>query len=273
MPHFSIITINFNNREGLHKTMQSVFEQSFRDFEYIVIDGGSTDGSAELVKENASRLSYHVSERDGGIYNAQNKGMRQAKGEYLLFLNSGDFLSSPDVLERVFNYRRTEDIVYGDLYLDRGVGQPVYAAQPPELTFEFMIHTTLWHPAAFIRKTLFERLGPYNEELKIVSDYEFFLRAVICESCSTAHVPVAIAVFKTDGIGSSAEYHDLHLRERALVQYKYFDKKSIQAAIRLNELQRSKAVLFARWLDAHPFLKSLVKAGFRSINGIRKLFR
>ena len=86
----SIITINYNNREGLRKTIESVVNQTYRNFEYIIIDGGSTDGSVEVVKEYADRISYWVSEPDNGIYNAMNKGVLAANGKYIQFLNSGD---------------------------------------------------------------------------------------------------------------------------------------------------------------------------------------
>ena len=97
----SIITINYNNLAGLQKTMESVFSQTCKDFEYIVIDGASTDGSAEYIRAHADQLTYWVSEKDTGIYNAMNKGVRAAKGEYLLMLNSGDFLVDDRVIERI----------------------------------------------------------------------------------------------------------------------------------------------------------------------------
>ena len=89
-PLISIITINFNDKIGLQRTFDSVFAQDFNDFEYIVIDGGSNDGSKELIEENTDKISYWISEPDKGIYNAMNKGIKVANGEYLLFLNSGD---------------------------------------------------------------------------------------------------------------------------------------------------------------------------------------
>src|SRR5258705_4030466 len=100
MPRLSIITINYNNLTGLQKTMESVFTQSFADYEYIIIDGCSTDGSKEYIEHYGSRLAYRVSEKDKGVYDAMNKGIVRAKGEYLLMLNSGDYLC-PGVLSHV----------------------------------------------------------------------------------------------------------------------------------------------------------------------------
>ena len=102
MPQLSIITINYNNLAGLQKTFESVFNQTFQDFEYIVIDGGSTDGSKELIEQYHDKIDYWVSEPDSGIYNAMNKGIVRANGEYLQFLNSGDSLLGENILKNVF---------------------------------------------------------------------------------------------------------------------------------------------------------------------------
>ena len=115
MPKLSIITINLNNAEGLRKTIPSVISQTYCDFEYIVIDGGSTDGSVDVIKKYADKLSYWVSEPDAGIYNAMNKGIRKAGGEYCQFLNSGDWLVAPDVTERMAKDMPDCAICYGNM--------------------------------------------------------------------------------------------------------------------------------------------------------------
>ncbi|MFZ3274524.1 MAG: glycosyltransferase, partial [Lutibacter sp.] len=113
----SIITINFNNLEGLKKTMASVLGQTWKEFEYIIIDGGSTDGSAAYIESQSQHLNYWVSESDKGIYNAMNKGIKVAHGEYLLFLNSGDEFYDLEVLEKNNAAIHTEDFVYFDILL------------------------------------------------------------------------------------------------------------------------------------------------------------
>ena len=100
----SIITINLNNVSGLENTLSSVRAQTFRDFEQIVVDGGSSDGSVDVIRANSDWIAQWISEPDSGIYNAMNKGVRMASGDYLLFLNSGDCLASPKVLENVFQH-------------------------------------------------------------------------------------------------------------------------------------------------------------------------
>ena len=109
----SIITVNFNNVEGLRKTAESIVSQTFQDFEWIVIDGGSTDGSKELIEQYSDRIAYWCSEKDSGIYNAMNKGVRYAKGEYINFMNSGDCFADSSVLSDVSERLLDNVILYG----------------------------------------------------------------------------------------------------------------------------------------------------------------
>ena len=140
----SIITINLNNRDGLQKTIDSVVSQTFRDFEWIVIDGGSTDGSKELIEQYADHFSYWVSEPDKGIYNAMNKGIKVAKGEYLQFLNSGDWLVDEKALERCFWHESKADIAYGDLWFCNGEEKERYK-YPNKLTLKYLYDFSLGH--------------------------------------------------------------------------------------------------------------------------------
>ena len=109
--NLSIITVNLNNLTGLQKTMQSVFEQTFTNYEYIIIDGGSTDGSKEWIAQHADKLAYWVSEKDGGVFNAQNKGIVKSKGEYLLFLNSGDYFYTVEAIGALIQNSNNIDII------------------------------------------------------------------------------------------------------------------------------------------------------------------
>ena len=173
----SIITINLNNKAGLQKTIDSVVSQTFKDFEWIVIDGGSTDGSKELIEQYVGHFAYWVSEPDNGIYNAMNKGIKVAKGEYLQFLNSGDWLVDETALERCFSHGFTADIAYGDLWLCEGEVRERYN-YPNQLTLRFLYDFSLGHCASFIRKEVIEN-ELYDERLKIVSDWEFYLKQAL----------------------------------------------------------------------------------------------
>ena len=163
----SIITINYNNREGLSRTLASVAEQTCRDFEYIIIDGGSTDGSVEEIQHHAAIIDYWVSEPDGGIYNAMNKGIAKAQGDYCLFLNSSDMLYSPDIIAKVVPLLDGTDFCAGDIcFLYE---KPEVKVVPDEITAYYMFHSILFHQSTFIRTALL-KAEPYSENYRIVSD-------------------------------------------------------------------------------------------------------
>ena len=209
----TIITVNLNNREGLEKTMNSVFGQTFKDFEYIIIDGGSTDGSEQVISQNQDRLAYWISETDSGIYQAMNKGIAIAKSEYLLFLNSGDFLVDPDTLGKVAPNLDSADIVFGDLrILHKGTYKD--HSFPDKLTFSYFIQKSLGHPAAFIKRELFDQVGRYDESMAICADWGFFIRAVGLYNATYLHIPMIISVFNTDGVSSLPKNHEMMYQER-----------------------------------------------------------
>ena len=228
MPALSIITINYNNRSGLEKTILSVVSQTFKDFEFIIIDGGSKDGSAELLNAHASTITYSVSEKDTGIYNAQNKGIKNAIGDYLLFLNSGDFLCDKHVLENVFSRKLDQDIIYGNMLINWGNKAITQGKMPDTITKEHLFKDTLWHPVSFIKKILFDKYGMYNEKYKLVADYDFFFKVIIQHQVSTKHIDVFICEFNMDGQSSKAENKLIEKQERRLVQESYLTTAEIK---------------------------------------------
>jgi glycosyltransferase involved in cell wall biosynthesis len=202
----SIITVNLNNCDGLRITIESVINQSFSDFEYIIIDGGSTDGSQELIKQYNTRINHWISEPDNGIYHAMNKGTRKADGEYLLFLNSGDWLIGNTVLDKVFESDFNEDIVVGDCNVSNK-GEVVFKVSPPEkISLAAFYNKTIPHQAAFIKRGLFERFGYYSEKYRIHSDFEFFIRTLILQDCSYRHLPLTVTDYNLEGISGREEY-------------------------------------------------------------------
>jgi len=215
----SIITINFNNREGLIKTADSVLSQSFRDFEWILIDGGSSDGSAvviaDLANNTEANVSFWCSEPDNGIYNAMNKGIRKANGEYVLFLNSGDFLVDCDVLGKVFLYSFNEDVVFGDQLWD--YGDELYTLNSPdEVTLKTFIFSNIQHSGvSLIKRALFDTYGYYDESLKIVSDWKWFLHAIGLGHASAKHIDIVMSVFDMGGI--SVRNKDLSDKEKEMI--------------------------------------------------------
>jgi glycosyltransferase involved in cell wall biosynthesis len=232
MAKLSIITVNLNNKQGLEKTIGSVIGQAFTDFEYIVIDGASVDGSIDIIRKNHKKITRWISEKDTGIYNAMNKGLSLANGEYCLFLNSGDYLYSENTLAEVFKMNPVEDIVYGNMIIENPNGEKRHGEMPHNITLEHMIKDTLWHPVSFIKREVFNKYGFYREDLKVVSDYDFFFKNIIKNKVSTRHIPVTIAVFVLNGISSMASNVELIKSERKKVQMQYVDEKM------LNDIQQ-----------------------------------
>ena len=257
MPKVSIITINFNNLEGLQRTVESVVNQTWQEFEYIVIDGGSTDGSKEYLECQKDRIDYWVSEKDSGIYNAMNKGIAIATGEYLLFLNSGDNLINDFVLEKNNHYLSIKDIIYFGLQFKDEV-RSLDCFYPKKLSFSFFIHDTLPHPATFIRKSIFEKVsGLYDENLKIVSDWKFFIESICRYNVSYMGVDVILSTFYEDGISSDCRNKDLIEFERVQVLKNnfgsyYSDIKELKGLREvMAKLQKSKKI---KWMVKLGFI-------------------
>ena len=246
MIKLSIITVNLNNKEGLEKTIESILLQTNRNFEHIVIDGKSVDGSLDVLLKYQTQLKF-VSEKDDGIYDAMNKGIKLAKGEYLQFLNSGDFLFEATTLEKVLPQLLGQDIAYGNLKIDE-LGHLRDGFMPNEISLDQMMNDTLWHPVAFIRRQLFERVGLYNTNYKIVADYDFFFNAIIMHKASTQHLNEFIAVFNTLGLSSDIKNVLIIKSEKQQVQSTYLCEAEI--ADFKNKSNRQNSVLknlFSKW--------------------------
>lgn len=155
-PKISIITINYNNLEGLKRTIESVVNQTWQEFEYLIIDGGSTDGSVEYIESKSEHVDYWVSEPDKGVYHAMNKGIAKSSGEYLLFLNSGDHFYNKKVLAQNCQEIKDSSIIYFDLQVVEE--QKMFIKEYPSvLSFSYFLNDTLPHPATFIKKKLLQK--------------------------------------------------------------------------------------------------------------------
>lgn len=172
----SIITINYNNLEGLKRTYDSVVAQTCQDFEWIIIDGGSTDGSKEFIEEHQEHFAYWCSESDKGIYNAMNKGIRRATGEYINFMNSGDGFYDSKSLSNFWDcYDKTIDVFYGDAdFFDSKGNLFLHMALPDKIDYNFYLHgRNISHQASFIKSSLLRR-HPYDESYKLAADGDMF---------------------------------------------------------------------------------------------------
>ncbi|MBO4690646.1 MAG: glycosyltransferase [Paludibacteraceae bacterium] len=222
----SIITINYNNADGLRRTVDSVAAQTYRNIEHIIVDGASTDGSVNVIREyeSANHSSAHPltviwsSEPDKGVYNAMNKGIRKATGDYIQILNSGDILAAPDVTERMvaalttFNIQYSTEngipILYGNMLksydgktiINRDTcGNGLYT---PE-SFLYFYNGTLNHDCAYIRRDLFDKYGLYNEDMKICSDWEWYIKAIALGGEKPIYTNIDVTVFDMNGISES----------------------------------------------------------------------
>ena len=191
----SVVTINYNHADGLRRTIESVVAQTSKDYEFIVIDGGSADGSVDVIKEYADKIDYWVSEPDGGIYPAMNKGVRVAHGEYCIFMNSGDEFYTKDVIESIVNLQINEDIVCGDICF----GEKNISPNPDKVTMRTFYKRTLYHQASFI-KTQLLREHPYDETMRSAADWKFFMHELVFRNASYKHIPIVIARFEGGGI-------------------------------------------------------------------------
>ena len=223
----TIITINRNNVIGLEKTMQSVLSQSRKDFEYVVVDGASTDGSVEVIQRLAGdfgdRLKW-ISEPDKGIYNAMNKGIRMASGDYLEFLNSGDCLVSDDVLEKVFDALSSKgypSILYGNMLKNMQDGKIIQDKSFAGRAISFLdfYNGSLNHPSAFIQRILFEKYGFYDESLKVVSDWKWFLQAVVFGGEKPVYTDLDVSLFDMSGISETNRLLTQRERQEVLDEY------------------------------------------------------
>lgn len=249
----SVITVNRNNREGLRKTLESIAAQTVHPFECIVVDGASTDGGAELLKTFAGIITWSVSEPDKGIYNAMNKGISHAGGEWCLFMNSGDCFASDKVLAALEEIGPTADIIAGDTLV---LTDPPHQKTAPEhISLRFLFNESLCHQSVLI-KTALLRKYPYDESLKIVSDRKFFLQALVFDNASYQAVPVEIAAYDVSGYSAQNRFASEQEWQSALEQL-------IPPRILLDYGQESKGALYG----ASAYEKLFLEIGRRRYRG------
>ena len=199
MVRLSIITINYNNREGLARTIASVKAQNFSDYEWLVIDGGSTDGSRELIEANKALFAYWCSEPDKGIYDAINKGTRHASGQYVSCMNSGDTYFSDDTLSRVFASPLTADVIYGDwykVYPERRV----LCSMPCPLDLSIFYYHNICHQAMFVRTSALQEKG-FDLSYVVCADYARWMEMLFA-GATFQRVDTIICSYDMTGVSS-----------------------------------------------------------------------
>ena len=227
-PFLSIITINYNNLEGLKKTVESVLSQAFGNFEYIIVDGASTDGSVAYLESMAQQFSSLTITPDEGIYDAMNKGIAKATGEYLLFLNSGDALNGDMAINEFTNHKDFGgDIIYGDYLFDKG-----HKKYPDRLYPAYFMKTSLPHQSTFFRAEVFQKMGGYDLQFPMGADRAFYIKAYLSGLFEFRHVAVFLSKFDLSGISNDPEYKKRKEEEdERLLRHCYGDKYEEMKAV------------------------------------------
>lgn len=258
----SIITINYNNCDGLKRTIDSVVSQTFTDYEWIIIDGGSNDGSRELIEQYQEHFTYWISEPDNGIYNAMNKGIEKANGDWMLFLNSGDWLFGNDTLKKVFSKSYDADILYGDVMYHwpdkRGTE---LERKPDRLSLYFFYSDTLCHQATFYRKEIFNS-HKYNEAFRICSDWALYIQLMI-EGFRFQHLPFCVSNFAQDGV--STHLTPAHLAEREQVFKNYFPEYILPDLEQLKHQEERQ-----KYINSHKSYKRIMDKAEKKLNRMEK---
>ena len=215
----SVITICYNE-PNLEKTCESIINQTWQNFEWIVVDGGSNDQTQEIWNKYKHRIDTFISEPDNGIYNAMNKGLKLARGEFVLFMNAGDYFYNDNVLKRVIPYldATKADIFYGDAQFILADKSIRYKCLPSELNIQFFVHDCINHQSSYIKRELFEKYGYYDEQYKIVSDWEKWI-VFYQNKAKYFHLPFLCSIHNYCGI--SAKATELTKKERLDVIKKY----------------------------------------------------
>lgn len=205
MPLISIITVNKDNCAGLKRTIDSVLCQTFKNYEWIVIDAASKDGSVDIIKQYEKHITYWVSESDRGIYDGMNKGILKATGKYIFFLNSGDSLVDKNVFENVHKSNLNVDIVLGRINLcdsQQKIIKSDYTIPHKDISLFSLYLYGIPHQASLIKKELFNKYGLYDIKCKINADWKFFLITLILNNCTLQHINITLCNFDKTGVSS-----------------------------------------------------------------------
>ena len=232
-PNYSIVTVCLNSGIEIESTADSIKQQNYTNFEWIVVDGGSDDGTLNVLGEYKDLISVLVSETDNGIYDAMNKGIEHAEGEYLIFINAGDSFFDKNTLTRI-NFSTKSDLIVGNLLF---MDSHTIKKSPDNLDRFYMLKNTLPHQATFFHRRVFENYGNFDTSYRIAGDYEFFARMVNFGEPSYCFHPEIIAKFAGGGISSDPKYRNLRKRENHRIRWEYYPKyrltlKSMKQVVR-----------------------------------------
>jgi glycosyltransferase involved in cell wall biosynthesis len=233
-PLVSVITPVLNGRRFIDDTIRSVTGQRYDNIEYIIIDGGSTDGSVDVIKKYGDRVNRWLSEKDEGMYDAVNKGLRMASGEIVAYINSDD-LYHPDALQIISDYfagHSDTALVYGDCDLIDENGRFLYTYRYPDFRMDFFLaldHCSIPQPASFWRRSIHEKIGCFDPSYKMAGDFDFFARAG--RHLRIDHIRKPLAMHRMHGGSLTSSGHDCWMKEIREVQKRYKVPGGLRSAI------------------------------------------
>ena len=220
----SVITVCLNERERIEETINSIICQKCQNFEWIVIDGGSTDGTLDILNRYRDRMRVFVSEKDQGIYHAMNKGIRLAQGEYCLFMNGGDKLYDACAIGNFYSFEKKADYNYAGIIEVHGNEKIPKYIHPIKNLKDHLYKRSLPHQASYIRRELFEKYGEYDVRFPVIADQEFCKRAILKNKVSVQHLPWINSVFHYDGLSFYSKNTKSLDKEKKIIINKYFGR-------------------------------------------------
>lgn len=264
----SIITVNFNNKKGLQETINSVISQTCKDFEWIVIDGCSTDGSKELIEYYSNNFSYWISEEDKGVYDAMNKGIAASTGQYILFLNSGDTLYSKDTIKLINqdSHNLNDDIIIYDIilrYADKQIKKDLSDLSRISIV-SFLFHSSFPHQSTLIKRELFYKNNLYRLDYKYVSDWIFFYKSCVIEDATFVYKKgMIITNYDMNGISTTNRKEASREREKFLTSYyskQMFDFLKYNCTMEKRNINMNKPIFrflsnCLQWLSSKSVIK------------------
>lgn len=265
----SIITVNYNNSKGLQETILSTIVQTYKDFEFIIIDGGSTDESIDIIKKYESSITIWISEKDSGIYNAMNKGIQLATGEYVNFMNSGDIFYDANVLSNISNHLDAYDIIVGKEFHQNPItGASATTFLPRRLSMATFVVSYLPHQSGFIRRTLFNDM-PYDENLRIAADWKFYMLQTVCKQCKIKFIETIVSKREQGGVSNSNSV--LNAKEREQVLKELLPPGVLKDYYSLAKLDKSTMYKFLNLCD-QPKARIWLTYCIKIINRLSQLF-
>lgn len=264
----SVITVCYNAAETIERTIQSVLGQTYHDIEYIIIDGGSTDGTVDVIRKYADKIAYWTSEPDKGIYDAMNKGIRVATGEWINFMNSGDTFVNSNVLDNLMVFHKDELILYGNIirifpsYKRRATG--IRTLKPQTIDF---VCDTIHHQASLINSSLFQKYGCYSLDYKLMSDWLFYYETVALHGISVRYVDIDVAYFQMDGASTiQSELYKKEKRNYLASRFGWDILLNLEELARYRQCKLSRVALDCRYkLKNLLVVKLLLKYWFKCV--------